>query len=216
MSDPTPANSSSAEDPTRERLLQAAGAVFAREGFAGGGVREICAAAGANVSAVRYHFGGKEALYRAVMVRGLLEVRHAAPMPELSDDEDPAETFRRWVEWFLRLLLVVETNHPFAGALIEQETARPTAALDDFVKNGARPIRDALRVIVAAVCDRPAGDRAVLDATHAVLGLVVSQKHAAPVFDRLGARTPTTVAAVRKRAAVLAGFALAGLGGIKA
>jgi len=84
------------------------------------------------------------------------------------------------------------------------------------VKDCARPIRDGLREIVAAVCERPTKDRAVLDATHAVLGLIVSQKHAAPVFDRLGARTPTTVAAVRKRAAVLSGFALSGLEGLQA
>ena len=48
---------------TRQALIEAGGAVFAEQGFHDATVRDICARAGANIAAVHYHFGDKEALY---------------------------------------------------------------------------------------------------------------------------------------------------------
>src|SRR5262249_60980207 len=44
---------------TRRRVLEAAGPIFAAKGFEATTVREICARAGATVSAVTYHFPSK-------------------------------------------------------------------------------------------------------------------------------------------------------------
>src|SRR4051794_36148064 len=52
---------------TRERLLEAAGQVFAEQGFRRATVRQICKRANANVAAVSYHFGDKLKLYAAVI-----------------------------------------------------------------------------------------------------------------------------------------------------
>lgn len=54
-------------DETRLRLLRAAREVFAERGVDAGSVREITARAGANLGAVTYHFGSKDALYEAVV-----------------------------------------------------------------------------------------------------------------------------------------------------
>lgn len=54
---------------TRDRLLDAAERHFADHGFAGAGLREITADAGANLAAVSYHFGSKEELFVAVVAR---------------------------------------------------------------------------------------------------------------------------------------------------
>ncbi len=53
----------SSEDSTRAQLLKEAKKVFAEKGFDGATVKDICEAAGLNVSLVSYHFGGKEKLY---------------------------------------------------------------------------------------------------------------------------------------------------------
>ncbi len=52
---------------TKDALLASAIEVFADKGFDAATVRDICGKAKANVAAVNYHFGGKEALYVAVL-----------------------------------------------------------------------------------------------------------------------------------------------------
>lgn len=54
---------------TRNRLLDAAEQVFAEEGYRGASLRVISDKAEANIAASNYHFGGKEGLFRAVMLR---------------------------------------------------------------------------------------------------------------------------------------------------
>lgn len=60
---------------TRERLLDAAEALFAAKGFAGASIRDITTAAECNLAAVNYHFGGKSGLYREVFRRRLAVLR---------------------------------------------------------------------------------------------------------------------------------------------
>lgn len=54
---------------TRERLLEAAERLFARNGYAGTSLRQVTRAADANIAAVNYHFGSKEQLLTAVLDR---------------------------------------------------------------------------------------------------------------------------------------------------
>jgi len=49
----------------RARILQAALAVFGAHGFKGGSTRKIAEAAGVNLPALTYYFGGKQGLYLA-------------------------------------------------------------------------------------------------------------------------------------------------------
>jgi len=57
------------ETATRARLLASASKLFGRKGFRGASVREITAAAAANLGAVTYHFGSKADLYAEVLDR---------------------------------------------------------------------------------------------------------------------------------------------------
>jgi AcrR family transcriptional regulator len=54
---------------TKQRLVEAAEALFADEGFDRVSVRDITTKAGANVAAVNYHFGSREGLLAIVMAR---------------------------------------------------------------------------------------------------------------------------------------------------
>jgi AcrR family transcriptional regulator len=53
--------------PTAAALIDAARRLFALHGYDGASVRAITARAGANLGAITYHFGSKEALYESVI-----------------------------------------------------------------------------------------------------------------------------------------------------
>ena len=56
---------------TKNRILDAAEALFMEHGFEATSLRAITAAAEANLAAVNYHFGSKEELFQAVLTRRL-------------------------------------------------------------------------------------------------------------------------------------------------
>jgi AcrR family transcriptional regulator len=64
---------------TRERILDAAEAVFAQRGFDAATTREIASLSGTNVATPYSYFAGKEALYAAVIERAIV------PLIELMD-----------------------------------------------------------------------------------------------------------------------------------
>ena len=56
---------------TRERILDAAEALFASRGFEGAAMRDIAADANLNPASLYNHFASKQALFEAVLERGL-------------------------------------------------------------------------------------------------------------------------------------------------
>lgn len=62
---------------TKQRLLDAAERLFARNGFHCTSLRALTAEAGTNLAAVNYHFGSKEALIEAVFERRLTPLNAA-------------------------------------------------------------------------------------------------------------------------------------------
>ncbi len=76
---------------TRERILDAAERLFAEHGFAGTSHRQITAEAGVNLAAVNYHFGSKEELFLAAVLRRLEPVnrRRLEMLEEAEARSDP-------------------------------------------------------------------------------------------------------------------------------
>ena len=146
---------------TRQRLLDAAGEVFAEQGFRLASVREICDRASANIAGVNYHFGDKQRLYSEV-----LQFAHAcaAPIEEvrkiLAAPVAPAEKLGLFVHEFLQSVLA--SGRPaWAGRLMAREMVEPTEALDEIVEQQIRPKFAVLRELVAAILGVPAEHAAV-------------------------------------------------------
>jgi AcrR family transcriptional regulator len=62
---------------TKEKILDAAERLIGEQGYAATSLRQIIAEAGVNLAAVHYHFGSKEGLLDAVVVRKAIPVNEA-------------------------------------------------------------------------------------------------------------------------------------------
>src|ERR1700677_632976 len=97
--------SSSKREDTSDRIIAAAGAVFAERGFRGTTIRQITARAGVNLAAVNYHFRDKNELY----IRVLTEAKqHCARIAVRELTGTPEERLRTFIERFVERLLSPE------------------------------------------------------------------------------------------------------------
>ena len=91
---------------TRNRILEAAGGLFAECGFRGATVRMICERARVNLSAIKYHFGGKDELYYEVLnYWHEFAIKKYPPLLGLSEEAIPAEQLRAFIRSLLFRLL---------------------------------------------------------------------------------------------------------------
>jgi AcrR family transcriptional regulator len=104
------AGSKSSQD-TWERILDAAEALFARQGFSGTSTRQIATKAGISIQTLQYHSGGKKNLYKTVLERTMVPVtdlvnRHVRKMVEqdLTDVRVLEESVARIVDELFDLL----------------------------------------------------------------------------------------------------------------
>jgi AcrR family transcriptional regulator len=133
-------------DDTRQRLISAAGEVFAENGFRPATVREICAKAQANVAAVNYYFGDKMGLYvetvQAAHCGGPEIIKPQWPTG-ISPQDKLRFFIRRWLEHFLD-----EHRPSWHTRLMLREMAEPTEACAKLVEAFIRPMADTLHDIL--------------------------------------------------------------------
>ena len=171
---------------TRLRLLEAAGEVFAEQGFHRATIRDICSRADANIAAVNYHFGDKERLYVAVIQHWLGEaacgnIRRTAgcrPMPR------PQGGFYAFVRsWLFRML--GEGMPAWHGKLMAREMSEPTAAFDVLLSETVRPMSQRLTAIVRELLRPNVDEQTVQDCAMSVAGQCCFRRHAHEMIRRL-------------------------------
>jgi TetR/AcrR family transcriptional regulator, regulator of cefoperazone and chloramphenicol sensitivity len=214
----SPAASSRERDPEarKERIMAAAGTVFAKAGFAAGSVREISTRARANVASINYYFGSKEGLYREVLLAAHRQVLQEARPPTMKDGKSADEALRNWIAFCLRFVLLNQPSHPVLGKLMVHEMRQPTAALSDLVKLVVRPIFDELQRILTVLCGGALKKSEIEMRTHHVVGMCVHYENSCEVIKRLGFTVPATEQAIAKLAHSIAELALHGVAGSRA
>lgn len=139
-----------ARDPerTRARILAAALAEFASEGFAGARVDAIAAAAGVNKRMLYHYYGNKDDLYAAVL-QDRLERRGATMARAPDDPMKTVELFQREVrddrDWvrFLMWEALEHTDRPLIGEEARQcKCADAVAMMQRMQANGFLPGAD--------------------------------------------------------------------------
>lgn len=195
---------------TRGRLLKAAAHLFADRGLRHVTVREICAAADANVAAVNYHFGDKLGLYREVLAKAIDTMRATTEAArQAGSDGGPEHKLRAYVRVFLQRVSAGGRDS-WIHQLMTQEIADPTPALDLVFEQVIRPRLAYLAEIAGAMLERPADDEAVMQCVLSIQ----AQCHAAipnPIARRVFPDLPNDRAAADRMAAHIAEFSLAGI-----
>lgn len=170
------------QDPTKVRLLEAAGEEFADKGFAVARVRDICVRAGANGAGVNYHFGDKERLY----VEAVLSAHHCGVGLELptNDEATPAEQLRAFVHGFLSRVLALGEPQDWRHRLMLRELMQPTPASDVLVREVVRPKFERLLEILGRFLP-DASERTLHAVAFSVIGQCLHYQMGRPVAERL-------------------------------
>jgi AcrR family transcriptional regulator len=124
---------------TRQRLLSAAGRLFAERGFAKVSVRAICRKARANVAAVNYHFNGKAGLYEEVLGSAIRTMQATTEMAKgAGSGKAPDAQLRAYIEVFLHRVAGRDHNS-WIHQFMVREMSDPTPALDMVIEQVIRP-----------------------------------------------------------------------------
>jgi len=122
---------------TRERILDAAHAVFLRKGTAGARTQEIADEAGVNKALVHYYFGTKAVLADAIFARSLGTLTPLI-FGILADEN---RTIEQKVREIVRAQIGFHSAHPYvAGYMVSEMHAEPQRVVALMAKTGGPPL----------------------------------------------------------------------------
>lgn len=118
---------------TEAHILDAAEALFARHGLRGTRVREISQAAGVNEATLYNYYKNKEALYEAVLERGIRPVLEI--VQRTSTGENSPENIRQAASSIIHHL----ATHPHVSQLVYLEAMANGSQLEALVERWLQP-----------------------------------------------------------------------------
>jgi AcrR family transcriptional regulator len=204
-------------DTTRQKLFEAAVEVFARKGHSQATVREICALAGANVAAVNYHFGGKEALYAEVLNSVFCDA--GFDLDALADASVPAEKrLEKYIRDFCSIYYCMNGEHgdgSHVGSVYLMEMANPSEALDGVVERYIRPEADMLGAILRQLLWPGVPDHLVTACAQLVVSQILSGLTLWPIISRLRPEASPVQERLDQTVALITRFSLGGIQAVR-
>lgn len=132
---------------TREKLIEAAGEIFAKKGLHGATIRDITQRAGTNIASVNYHFKDKFELYAVVLRQAHEGVAAAMNQPLVADT--PEGRIRQLLSAMLTSAL--DPARPeWHRQLLGRELLQPTPVLDllhDLMQSPSQRLSEVVREI---------------------------------------------------------------------
>ena len=201
---------------TPEALLDAAERLFAEHGYAAVGIREISEAAGANIAAIKYHFGSKSDLYIACVRRAMERHGARAAWQVLEGPHASRRAAAAALALFIRRFLARRLPPPgdgpdVAGSLILHEAAEPSEAIDSVVRDFIRP-HESMLVETLSVLAPEAQRRTLALHAQSIMGQMLHYRVFRPFMERMAVGDLSRPATVRRIADHIARVSLRGLG----
>jgi len=168
-------------DPTRAKLIAAAGEVFAERGFQFATVREICQRAGANVAAINYYFRDKLGLYTEVLRESISANQGEIVQEAISRAKTPEQAIRLLIEGMLRRMYA-EDRPAWGFRIMAHEVAQPSPALSQVIDEVLRPRYNQLRGVIGRILHLPPDHETTRLCAHSIIGQLVHYGHGRPVL----------------------------------
>ena len=145
------------DDNSKNRILAAATTLFAKKGFDGTSIREICKAADVNICMISYYWGGKQELYQGI-IDNLIEnqIEYSKSFLDLNKNtydmtkEECRELLSEVMDKFVDFFYTNISSDLIVLLLKEQQ--KP-----DFIINS--PVFDCIRSMVASILEVDKNDR---------------------------------------------------------
>jgi AcrR family transcriptional regulator len=196
---------------TRQRILEAAGGVFARKGFDGATVRDICQAAGANVASVNYYFGDKQRLYLETVKWAHANRMRQFPLPSWPEGTPAESRLRDFVTVFLERLFY-SAEQPWHCELMMRELAHPSEACAEVVRSFIREQFQILQGILSELVPGEVTEAKRHLITFGIVGQCLHYRIADPVIRLLVPAEEFATYKVQLLAEHVTGWTLAALG----
>lgn len=197
-----------ASERTRERLIDAAGEMFAEVGFHHTTVRQICNRAGANIAAVNYHFRDKTGLYTEVVRQSMRAARLDAVRAAFDQNAPPEEILRAVIKTRLESLRGLDLGD-WHFRIFAHELAKPTPAMNIVVNEAIRPLYTRMCQLIGTILALPPEDQKTRLCAHSIIGQMLFYAFATPVISRLGPPMKMTQAQIEAIANHITEFSLA-------
>ncbi len=117
---------------TRRAIIEAAGRLFAERGFSGVTAREVAGDAGVALSAIPYHFGSMDALYREALLVACQVAPDAAPLATQALEADPEVGLRTAIRWTIIDASAAASSWPIR--LLYREELDPSPAYKEVLR----------------------------------------------------------------------------------
>jgi TetR/AcrR family transcriptional regulator, regulator of cefoperazone and chloramphenicol sensitivity len=197
-------------DTTRDRIIEAAGQIFADRGFDATTVRDICHAASANIAAVNYYFGDKQRLYILAVLRANRWRMEQAVLPDWSADTPPETKLTDFIATFIRRVRT-SPKDAWQNRLMMREMMRPDAACAEVVRESIRPQFELLLSILRVLSHDKLSDEALHLTAFSIVGQCLFYHFADPVVQHLVDGVEYSDYSIDKLARHIAKFSLAAL-----
>ena len=110
---------------TEKKVLATAAKAFAKRGYGGASIRQICAEAGVSANAIHYHFGNKRELYRAVLASFGKEMLE--PLKTILRAPSSATEFHERLQIYMEQAMRLFLSKRYALEVLFSELASPEA-----------------------------------------------------------------------------------------
>ena len=203
-----------ADQSTRERILEVAGPLFAEKGFEGATVRDICEVADANIASVNYHFGGKSKLYIEVVGRAIESRTRLIPMDGGLPGDAPADQrLRAFVHAFLKRRFD-RASPSWRGELLAREMRSSTEIVRPMVRKNWRRNTQLLVSVVKDLLGGKAEPEDIDMCVSSVIGQILFYFHGHHARSSKSRSGSMNEQALQKLADHIAQFSLGGIAGV--